>query len=334
MLRPNVIFFILFGLVLLLLISAFFSASEVALLALSRIRLRHMVSRNVRNAKVVNKLVSNLDKLITTILVGNNFVNIAISVLSTLIFITIFGNTFTTAVLATLIVATFILIFGEITPKMLSAKHPDRVSVYIARPMQFVIFMLNPVVTIFTKIGNLTIRMFGLSTQKRSPLITEEEIKLMIEVGKEEGVLGDEERKLLHKIFEFGDITVSEVMNPLNQMVSIGINASAEKLLDILVEEGHSRIPVYKDSPDNIVGIIYARDLLHIWKNKELIIIPDLIHPPYFVEKAKRVNVLLREFQEKKIQIAIVQEDNKAKGLVTLEDLIEEIVGEIHPENP
>jgi putative hemolysin len=152
----------------------------------------------------------------------------------------------------------------------------------------------------------------------------------MIEIGKEEGVLSDEERKMLHRIFEFGDTKVSEVMVPIDKIISVNINADSEELLKIFVEEGHARLPVYNGPKENIAGIIYARDLLYILRDKGLFLLQDLLHEPYFVVSSMRVNELLRQFQIDKIQIAIVADEHKrALGLVTLEDLIEEIIGEI-----
>ncbi len=326
---PILLFSLILLLIILTLFSAFFSASETALIALSRLRLRHYVNKKVRKANIVQEVVSRLDRLIATILVGNNFVNTAISTIATLIFISLFGPKWGVLV-ATIGVTIFLLIFCEITPKVFSVKYTERVCFAVARPMKAIIAFLTPVVNVFTKISNGLIKIFGGQPPARSPLITEEEIRLMIEVGKEEGVLGDEERKMLHRIFEFGDTKVSEVMVSAEEMVTVNIKATPEELLELVTEEGHSRLPVYEGDKNNIKGIIYARDLLYIWKNDLLIIVPDLVHPAYFIDENKRVNELLRDFQQKHIQIAIVADnEQKALGLVTLEDLIEEIVGEI-----
>ncbi|MFA6356331.1 MAG: hemolysin family protein [Candidatus Omnitrophota bacterium] len=323
----------------LLCFSAFFSMSETALISLSKIRLRHMISKGAKNAKLVHQLVSKPEKLITCILVGNNLVNTAISVIGATIFVFFFGDE-VGMISATVIVTITLLTFGEIIPKMFAVQRAEKVSLAIAKPINVLLIILNPVAKVFMKLGNALIKLFGGEVKQRSPLITEEEIRLMIELGKEEGVVGDDERKMLHRIFEFGDTKVSEVMVPLGKAVAIDIDAGAEELLNLFVEEGHSRLPVYKGSPDNIVGIIYARDLLYIWQNKGLVIIPDLVHEPYFVPKDKRVNDLLKDFQKMKVQIAIIADmpagitsssgaSRRAIGLVTLEDLTEEIVGEI-----
>jgi putative hemolysin len=196
--------------------------------------------------------------------------------------------------------------------------------------MEVILWLLHALVRFFTAISYFILRLAGAGAIKRSPLVTVEELRLMIEVGKEEGVLSDEERKMLHRIFEFGDIRIGDVMVPLDKMVAVSITSTADELLDIFAEEGHARLPVYKDSPAHVVGVIYARDLLYIVRDKGLFVIEDLVHAPYCVPPTMRVNELLRRFQAKKIQMAIVvNEHNKALGLATLEDLVEEIVGEI-----
>lgn len=319
---------------ILLLLSAFFSLSETALIALSKIRLRHLMAKGTKNARLVHTLISRPERLITSILVGNNLVNTAISVIIATIFVYLYGERLGMW-LATICAASIILVFGEILPKIFAVQRSEKVALAVAHPINFVLIILNPLARLLNKLANTVIRIFGGEVKHRSPLITEEEIRLMIELGKEEGVLGDEERKMLHRIFEFGDTLVSEVMVAKENIVAADINATSEDLLDLLVEEGHARIPVYKGSVDNIVGIIFARDLLYIWKNKGLIIIPDLVHPAYFVSKTKRVSELLRDFQRMRIHMAIVVDENKRTlGLVTLEDLTEEIVGEIHEEEP
>jgi CBS domain containing-hemolysin-like protein len=196
--------------------------------------------------------------------------------------------------------------------------------------MEMVLKLFGPIIPFFIGISNFILRILNIQPPKRSSLITVEELRLMIEVGKEEGVLSDEERKMLHRIFEFGDTKIGDVMVPKDKMVAVNINITSDELLNIFVEEGHSRLPVYNGVIENIVGIIYASDLLYILRDKGLFLLQDLIHSACFVKSNMRVNELLRKFQAEKIQIAIVSDEhNKAAGLVTLEDLIEEIVGEI-----
>jgi CBS domain containing-hemolysin-like protein len=315
------------------LISFFFSASETAIIALSKIRLRHMVKKGVRHAPSVQRLVVKLDKFIAAILIGNNFVNIAMSALITAFFVNLLGYKWG-VIIATLASGTFILVICEVTPKILATKHTEKVALLIAPLMEVMVQVFDPVIRLFIGVSNFILKLLGVGATKRSPLITEEELRLMIEVGKEEGVLSEEENKMLHRIFEFGDTLAKDVMVPKEKMVAVNINTSSEELLNVFVEEGHARLPVYEGSPDNIVGIIYARDLLYILRDKSLFVLPDLVHEIYRAPANMRVNELLRKFQSDKVQIAlIIDEHKKAIGLVTLEDLTEEIVGEIEEAN-
>jgi putative hemolysin len=318
-------------LILLLLvgISFFFSSSETAIIGLSKIRLRHMLQKGVKRAQSVQRAVTKLDKVIAAILIGNNLVNIAISSIVTGIFVQVYGYRWG-VVVSTFVTTILLLIFCEITPKILSAKHADKVALITAPVMEVLIIIFKPLIALFIGISNFILKIFGMGPSKRSPLITEEELRTMIEMGKEEGVLSEEERKMLHRIFEFGDTKLKDVMVAKDKMVAVNINTNSEDLLNLFVEEGHARLPVYKVSLDNIVGIVYARDLLYILREKGLFLLQDLLHEACYVPESMRVSELLKKFQTEKIQIAIViDKDKKALGLVTLEDLLEEIVGEI-----
>jgi CBS domain containing-hemolysin-like protein len=325
------IFLIVILLFIMAALSFFFSSSETAVIGLSKIRLRHLVNKGVKHAKNIQNLVTQLDKFIAAILIGNDFVNIAISAIITAVFVHFFGYHWG-VIISTFVSSFFVLTLCEITPKILATKYAEKIALITSPIMERVIRTFNPLISIFTGIGNLILRVIGIKPPRRSPLITEEELRLMIEVGRQEGVLTDEERKMLYRIFEFGDTKVNDVMIPIDKMVSADMNITPEQLIDLIVEQGHGRIPVYKEKADNVVGIIYARDLLYILRDKGLVIIEDLLHPPYFVAPNKKVNDLLRDFQVKKLQIAIVRDKQKTLGLVTLEDLIEEIVGEIEEE--
>jgi CBS domain containing-hemolysin-like protein len=292
-----------------------------------------MVAQGIRRAKSIQQLVMGLDKFIAAILVANNFVNIAISAIVTALFVQILGYNWG-VIIATLVSALFILILCEITPKILATKHTEKVALFTAPFMEMLIKLLQPLSRIFIGISNFILKMLRIAPGKRSPLITEEELRLMIEVGKDEGVLSDEERRMLHRIFEFGDTKVSDVMIPKDKIIAIDINSTAEDLLNIFAEKGHGRLPVFAGSVDNIIGVIYARDLLYILRDKRLFVLHDLLHNVYYVPATLQVNEILKKFQVDKIQIAIVVDDkNKTLGLVTLEDLIEEIVGELEEEH-
>ncbi len=316
-------------LLILAIISFFFSLSETSIIGLSKLRLRHMLAKGVKNSQSIHRLISMSDKFIIGILAGNNFINIAFSTIVSVILVHLFGERWG-VVLATLAAASFILIFCEILPKMLALKNTEKMALFVAPIMELYIKMISPIIKGFSKITDLILHILRIKHPKRSPLITEEELRLMIEIGKEEGVLTEEEKKMLQRIFEFGDIKVEDVMVPTEHVVSVSADVSSNELLDIFAEQGHARLPVYKDKNDNIVGLIFARDLLYILKDPGLFLLPDLIHNAYFVPLNMRVSELLRKFQTEKMQMAIVVDDNKKmKGVVTLEDLLEEIVGEI-----
>ena len=325
--------FVLALFIILAIFSFLFALSETALIALSRIKLRHMVSKGIKRAQSIHRLSVKMEKFIAAILIGNNFVNIAMSAILTALCIPIFGFNLGTLI-ATFITAFFVLIFCEITPKLLATKHTEKVSLFVAPIMEGFVKFLDPITRFFIWISNFLLKVFGMEPVKRSPLVTEEELKLMIEVGKEEGVLSDEERKMLHRIFEFGDTKAGDCMIPKDNIIAVNINTNSDELLNMFVEEGHARLPVYSGTIDNIIGVIYARDLIYILRDKGLFLLQDLVHNPYFVLDTMRVNELLRKFQADRVQMAIVvDKQKKTLGLVTLEDLIEEIVGEIEEEH-
>jgi len=309
--------------------SFLFALAETSIIGLSRIRLRHMLSRGIKRAQSIQRLIAKLDKFIAAILVGDNFVNIAISAIITGIFVSIIGHEWG-VIIATLLSAVIIIVLCEITPKIIAIKHTERTALFIAPIMEVFIKIFGPFIVIFTWASNLIIKILRIEATKRSPLITEEELRMMIEIGKEEGFVSDEEGKMLHRIFEFGDIKVSDVMMPKEKMVAVNVKTTSDELLDIFVEKGHARLPVYQGSVDKIIGIVYAHDLLYILRDKGLFLLQDLIHEAYYVPTEAKVNEVLKKFQIDKVQIAIVvDEHKKTLGLVTLEDLVEEIVGEI-----
>ncbi len=324
-------FIIILG--VLILFSAFFSASETALIALNKVRLRHMIENKRPGAKRIYGILSRMDKFIATILVANNLCNTAIATISTAIMTYYFGVG-EGLVYATLLITAFIVIFCDLIPKVFATSHPEGVAFFARHILAFMIFLLTPITRVLTWISSGIIRAFGGNPHHRSPLVTEEEIKMMVQIGKEEGYYGDNERKMLERIFHFDEIEVREIMTPLQQVAAIEIDMAESEIERILLEEGHNRIPVYRKEKTDIIGIIYVRDLLYIFKNSELIHLSDLMSQPFFISPKQKAAELLKEFQRRKIQIAIVRDPvtDKALGLVTLEDLLEEIVGEIEEE--
>ena len=240
--------------------SAFFSASETALMSLSKIRIRHLVDEKVKGAEAVSKLVESPNKLLGSILVGNNMVNIGASALATSIAIQEFGNAgvgFATAIMTVLV-----LIFGEITPKSLAAQHSEFISLRIVKVIGFFIFVFTPIVTVLLTVTNLFVRLLGGKPNRNQPFITEDELRTMVNVSHEEGVLEGEEKQMIYNVFEFGDAQVRDVMTPRTDMVSLEIGVSYEKIIETFKLEQFSRIPIYQETTDNIVGILYIKDLI------------------------------------------------------------------------
>ena len=318
----------------LLALSASFSASEAALLSINKVRLRHLMEQGNRSAQLTFRLLTQLDQVIGTLLVANNLVNVAISAIGSWICITLFGQEEGLAI-ATVIVTSVLLLIGEVTPKMFAATHAETVAFVMVRPLRVLMMVLYPVAAFFTWAGRMLLRLLRIPAKRRSPLVTEEEIKVMIQMGREAGVLAEDELRMLHRIFEFSDSLVREDMVPRNRIAAVDLNAKPEEALDVLIEEGHSRIPVYEGSLDRVSGVIYARDLLSMVRHGGLLILSDLIRPVLFVSGSKRIAELLSDFQRGQVQIAIVQDaQGSTAGLVTIEDVLEEIVGEIREDVP
>ena len=323
------------ALVVLLSLSAVFSMIEASFLAVNKVRLRHLMQRGSSSAKLVYHLLTRLDRVITTVVVGNNVVNVIISVLGTMVCIQVFGMRHG-AIFASVLITVVLLVFGEITPKLFAAGHADRVAMMLAWPLRGLMRVMSPLAWLFTTLSHALIRVVGGHRLKRSPLVTEEELKVMMEMGREAGVLAEGELRMLQRIFEFSDSVVREVMAPREEIAAIDLNAKPDEVLDVLIEEGHARIPIYRGSLDQVVGVLYARDVLAMVRHGGLFVLADLIRPIAVVRETKRIAELLGEFQREKTQIAIVKDarGQRGGGLVTIEDLLEEIVGEIREETP
>jgi len=319
------------ALVVFLVLSAFFSSSETALMSLSKIRIRNMVDENVAGAHTIQKLVENPSKLLGAILVGNNIANIGASALATSLAIKYFGST--GVGIATGIMTILVLIFSEITPKSLAAQYSEKISLKVVRLLSFIVTILNPVTTVLMHITNAIIKLFGGSVGGRQPFITEEELRTMINVGHEEGVLEGEEKKMIHNVFKFGDSRVVDVMTPRMDMVAVEVDTAYDEIINVFKEERFSRLPVYKDRIDNIVGVLYLKDMISIDAEKEIFEITKYMRDPYFTFEFKLVTQLFNAMRDKRIPVAIViDEYGGTAGIVTMEDLVEEIVGDIPDE--
>ncbi|WP_342026593.1 hemolysin family protein [Proteiniborus ethanoligenes] len=318
-------------LILLLFFSAFFSASETALMTLSKIRIKKMLEDNIKGAETIDKLVKNPSKLLSAILIGNNVVNIGASALATSLAIDYYGST--GVGISTGIMTLLVLIFGEITPKSLAAQNSEKVSLRVAKFIHIVTIILNPIILFLTRITNLLIRLMGGKTDRKQPFITEEELRTIVNVSHEEGVLEVEEKDMIYNVFEFGDSKAKDVMTPRTDMVAIEINSSYEEIIHIFKQEQFSRIPIYESTTDNIVGILHVKDLLFLENSKAEFDLKKYMREPYFTYEFKLITELFDEMRTNRIHMVIVLDEyGGTEGLITIEDLIEEIVGDIEDE--
>jgi len=319
------------SLVILLLFSAFFSASETSLMTLSKIRLRHMVDSEIKGADLINKLLKTPSKLLTGILVGNNVANIGASALGTSLAIQYWGDS--GVGIATAIMTILVLIFSEITPKSLAAQNSEKVSLKIVRPLSLITIILSPITMVLTYITNTIIKIFGGEIGKQRPFITEEELKTMVNVSHEEGVLEGEEKQMIYNVFEFGDSQAKDVMTPRTDMIVANANSTYEELIKIFREEQFSRLPIYEDTVDNIIGVLYIKDLIFFEDGKEEFSIEKHMRVPYFSYEFKSTVDLFADMRLKRVPIAILLDEyGGTAGIVTIEDLVEEIVGDIDDE--
>lgn len=317
-------------LIMLIVLSSFFSASETALTSLSKIRIRQMLEEGVSGADLISKLVENTSKMLSAILVGNTVVNIGASALATSIAISQFGEK--GVGIATGIMTIIVLIFGEITPKTLASRDPEKVSIMVSKFIHFITIILNPVVIVFTQITSGILRIFGGKIDTERPFITEEELKTMLDVSHEEGFLEVEERKMIDNVFEFGDSQVKDVMVPRTDMVAIDVDSTYDEIMETFKVEHFSRIPVYQDSVDNIIGIIHIKNLVFVDDSKNFNIY-DIIREPYFTYEYKKTTEIFEEMRKDRVALTIVLDEyGGTAGLVSMEDLVEEIVGEIEDE--
>jgi len=320
-------------LVILLLIGALTAASETAIIAASIIKLRRLAADGSKPAKIILKILETPERFFGTILVANNIVDALIASIVTVMIVSFSGSNSRSILLAT-IVASFLIIIFEVAAKTLSAKKPVRIALYLSMTVKYLIIILSPVVRILSTITNFIVNLLGGGTKGKPSLVVEDEIKALIRIGEEESPKHKDKYKMLIKVFEFSDTVVKTVMIPKDRMILIDICANIEDILDKVLESGYSRLPVYKDNPDNIIGVINMKDLLNLSANRDLVILQDIIYPPIFVPDSKNVAELLKEFQKGHTHLAVIIDSyGKIQGLVTMEDLLEEIVGEIEDEH-
>ncbi len=320
------------GIAVLLLASAFTSGAETALTAMNRLKAKRLLEKGIPGAKALSDLLEHPSRFLATLLFLNNVVNVAIASIVTVLVAKLTGRY--VAAIATGLSAFMVLVFGEITPKTFSVQNAERIALWTAPVMKALNRLLHPVVQVFVWIANLFVLISGGKTVKEVPFTSEEEIKALVSMAEEEEIIEEDEKELIHSIFEFGDTVVREIMVPRTEMVAIRADEPIEELMNVFVHEGHSRVPVFEESIDNVVGIAYARDVLvRLAQGDKDIEVRDILRPAHFVPESKKVNELLRELQRKHQHMAIVVDEyGGTAGLVTMEDVLEELVGEIFDE--
>ncbi len=318
---------------MLLLLAAFFAASEAALVSISRLRARAIAERKVRGSHNLENLVEDKNRFLTSVLVGNTIVLLVADSLATYVAISL--RLPSAAVLSTVVMTVVFLLFGEVIPKTLATSDNERWALRLAVPMFYASYVLTPIAKVFQTATDLILRLFGVKSTHRL-YVTEEDIRALVNAGAEQRVIEEQERELIHSVMEFGDTIVREVMKPRPEMVAVSIDDSPRRVLDVVIAEGYSKLPVYQESKDDIVGVIHDRELLVALANGSLahtsvrLLMRIAVHVP----ETKKIAELLREMQRDKFSLAIiVDEYGGTAGLVTMEDLLEEIVGEIRDEH-
>lgn len=310
--------------------SAFFSSSETALTSINTFKIRQMEKNGVKNSHILKKLVDNITKVLTTILIGNNIVNIVTTTIATIFFTDVFGPK--GAVISPIILTIVVLIFGEVTPKNIAAANPERLSLKVAKPIRFFNIILTPLSFILGLITNSIGKLF-ISDSTDNDRVTEEDLKTIVDVSEEQGVINNEESEMINNVFEFGNSDVSDIMTARTNMEAIPVDLPIDELKAFLKGSNHSRIPVYGKNIDNILGILHMKDLVsHMISEKDLKLI-DCIRPAYYVYDNMHIFDLFTTMRGENLSLAIViDEYGGTSGLVTIEDIVEELVGEIDDE--
>lgn len=331
----------------LILLNAFFAAAEIALVSVRRSRIRQLIEEGNPAAVRVQRLLADPTHFLSTLQIGVTFVGFLASAVGAVSLATplaqllakinlslIADNALGIAVfLVTVAVGFVTLAAGEIGPKSIALQHAERIALAAAPLIQFLAFVMHPVVIVVSIATNLIVRPFGGHVKYSVPVVTEEELKILVEAGEEEGVLEQDEKEMIHSIFEFTETVVRQIMVPRIDMRCVDISATFNDLLEVVTRYGHSRIPVYQDTVDHIIGIVHAKDLLPALGHIERFELRKVMREPYFIPETKKIDELLAEFKRSKNQMAIVRDEyGGTAGVVTIEDLLEEIVGDIMDE--
>ena len=315
---------------ILVFLSAFFSSSETALVTVNKIRMKNLVENGDKRAAKVLKVTSDSGKMLSAILIGNNIVNIGASSLATILAIDIYGDI--GSGIATGVLTIIILIFGEVTPKTMATIKADNFALAIAGIIDFLMLILTPVIFIINTLASGVLWLLRINPNDADKAMTEDEIRTIVDESQESGAIEDEEREMIHNVFDFGDSLAKEVMIPRIDMTFVEADATFEELIELYRENKYTRYPVYDESTDYVIGIINMKDVI-LLQSEEAFSIRKLIREPYFTYEHKNTADLFVEMRKSSIPLAIVLDEyGVTAGMITLEDLLEEIVGEIRDE--
>ena len=316
-------------LVILLSASAFFSSAETALMTSNKLKIRNLAENGDKRAKKVLDITANTDKMLSAILIGNNVVNLTASSLSTTLTLKIFGSSLVG--IATGILTFLILVFGEITPKNVASKNAENMALAYIGVISVIVTVMTPVIFIVNKVAGAVISIFTKNSDENNA-VTEEELRAMVEYSHEEGVIENEEKKMIVNVVDFGDTVAGDIMVPRVDMVMVDEKSSYEEILQVFREERYTRIPVYEETPDNVIGILNVKDFLLI-EDKENFVMKELLREPIYTYEYKKTSALMMDMRKTGANIVIVLDEyGITAGLITLEDMLEEIVGEIRDE--
>ena len=346
MLEAERIFTKFFFIFVFVIINALFVVIEYSLVRIRASELDTLIAKGNSAAKLTKSLVDDLNKYISASQLGITIVNLLLGFIGEDIFIQIFEPLFrligfasafshTSALIVGILMITFLTVsIGEIAPKTLAIRFPLKISLFLSLPLKIFYNVFKPFIYLLNKFSELFLRLLGIKNiPKEEMKHSEDEIRYIIAEGKKSGVIDSTEHQLIEKIFDFNDKVAREIMVPRNNMFALNINQDRDYIISKVIEEGFSRIPVYKDSTDNIIGVIYSKDLISAAEHKEVIVLQDILRPVHFIPETKHIGEVLKDFQRKHIHLSIVvNEHGGVEGLVTLEDIIEEIVGEIEDE--
>lgn len=320
----------LIAIIILLFLSAFFSSAETALTTVNKIRMRTLAESGNKRAARVLRITDDPGKMLSAILIGNNIVNLSASSVSTSLAIHFFGNA--GAGIATGILTFLILIFGEVTPKTMATIKADSMSLYVSAIIELLMKLLTPLIFIINKLSMGLMILLRVNVKDAEQNITEEELRTIVDVSQESGVIENEERDMIHNLFDFGDAEAKEIMVPRIDMTFVQADATYQEVLEVFRQDMFTRMPVYEDSTDNVIGIINMKDFL-LQNDTPDFSVRKLLRKPYFTYEHKNTADLFLEMRKSSISLAIVLDEyGVTAGLITLEDLLEEIVGEIRDE--